>query len=523
MITGGGPGIMEAANKGAVEGGGVSVGLGIELPMETGLNDYVEVGLEFRYFFVRKTCFIKYSQAFVVLPGGFGTMDELFEALTLVATGKITKFPIVLVGRSYWSGLLGWLQDTMLAEANIGHAEFGLISVADEPGEVVEIIRQAHAGQSPGRLSPARRGPRPPMRHRAPGVARCICASAHDPGRRRHPRRRVLRRHRARRRTGLRARDHAPLDLGPVSATDVALLRPPTALWGYNMQVTDEALEQIAQAVRDRDVTIAFLQQRLDRTGDPASATAARQPAGTAARPSRCPTRAGACQPSRRTVGAGRSRRRGAGRRRARRRGADLVTGPDAAPDRAGGPVPGPDGKLRCPWGLSAPEYLAYHDQEWGKPVRGDTKIFERLCLEGFQSGLSWLTILRKRENFRAAFAGFDLAAVAAFGDADVARLLADAGIVRNRAKINAVLVNARAALGLPDGLSALVWKYAGEPAAAPRTLADLPATTPASKALSAELKRHGFTFTGPVTAYATMQACGIVNDHLAGCFAREP
>jgi uncharacterized protein (TIGR00730 family) len=148
VITGGGPGIMEAANKGAVEGGGVSVGLGIELPTEMGLNDYVEVGLEFRYFFVRKTCFIKYSQAFVVLPGGFGTMDELFEALTLVATGKITKFPIVLVGRSYWSGLLAWLQDTMLARGNIGHAEFGLISVVDEPGEVVEIIRQAHAGQA---------------------------------------------------------------------------------------------------------------------------------------------------------------------------------------------------------------------------------------------------------------------------------------------------------------------------------------------------------------------------------------
>jgi uncharacterized protein (TIGR00730 family) len=147
VITGGGPGIMEAANKGAVEGGGVSVGLGIELPLEMGLNDYVEVGLEFRYFFVRKTCFIKYSQAFVVLPGGFGTMDELFEALTLVATGKITKFPIVLVGRSYWSGLLGWIQDTMLAHANIGHAEFGLISVVDEPSEVVEIIRRAHAGQ----------------------------------------------------------------------------------------------------------------------------------------------------------------------------------------------------------------------------------------------------------------------------------------------------------------------------------------------------------------------------------------
>ena len=187
----------------------------------------------------------------------------------------------------------------------------------------------------------------------------------------------------------------------------------------------------------------------------------------------------------------------------------------------AGGAVPGPDGKLRCPWGMSAPAYLAYHDEEWGRPLRGDVPVFERLCLEGFQSALSWLTILRKRENFRAAFAGFDLAAVAAFGDADVARLLADSGIVRNRAKINATIGNARAALGLPDGLTALVWKYAGDPAAAPRTLADVPAATPASKALSAELKRYGFTFTGPVTAYATMQACGIVNDHLAECFVR--
>ena len=187
------------------------------------------------------------------------------------------------------------------------------------------------------------------------------------------------------------------------------------------------------------------------------------------------------------------------------------------------GPVPGPDGKLRCPWGLSAPEYLAYHDAEWGRPVRGDTAIFERLCLEGFQSGLSWLTILRKRENFRAAFAGFEVPAVAAFGDDDVARLLSDPGIVRNRAKINAVISNARAALGVPGGLTALVWKYADQAAGPPRTLADIPPATPASKALSAELKRHGFTFTGPVTAYATMQACGIVNDHLAGCFFREP
>jgi uncharacterized protein (TIGR00730 family) len=148
VITGGGPGIMEAANKGAVEGGGISVGLGIELATEMGLNDYVEMGLEFRYFFVRKTCFIKYSQAFVVLPGGFGTMDELFEALTLVATGKITKFPIVLVGREYWSGLLSWLQDTMLARANIGPAELALISLADEPDEVVAIIREAHDGSA---------------------------------------------------------------------------------------------------------------------------------------------------------------------------------------------------------------------------------------------------------------------------------------------------------------------------------------------------------------------------------------
>jgi uncharacterized protein (TIGR00730 family) len=148
VITGGGPGIMEAANKGAVQAGGVSVGLGIELPTEMGLNDYVEVGLEFRYFFVRKTVFIKYSQAFVVLPGGFGTMDELFEALTLVATGKITKFPIVLVGSQYWSGLLAWLQDTMLARANIGPAEFSLFHVADDPDEVVGIIREAHNGQS---------------------------------------------------------------------------------------------------------------------------------------------------------------------------------------------------------------------------------------------------------------------------------------------------------------------------------------------------------------------------------------
>jgi uncharacterized protein (TIGR00730 family) len=145
VITGGGPGIMEAANKGAAEAGGVSVGLGIELPMESGLNDYVNVGVEFRYFFVRKTVFVKYSQAFVVLPGGYGTLDELFEALTLVATNKITRFPVVLVGSSYWSGLLSWLRETVQAEGNIYAGELDLFTMADDPDEVVQIITEAHA------------------------------------------------------------------------------------------------------------------------------------------------------------------------------------------------------------------------------------------------------------------------------------------------------------------------------------------------------------------------------------------
>jgi len=191
----------------------------------------------------------------------------------------------------------------------------------------------------------------------------------------------------------------------------------------------------------------------------------------------------------------------------------------------AGAAVPGPDGRLRCPWGLSAPEYVAYHDIEWGRPVRGDQAIFERLSLEAFQSGLSWLTILRKRGNFRKAFAGFDIESVAAFGPEDERRLLSDTGIVRNRAKVSAVITNARAALELPTRLSDLVWGYAetDPPPPPPRTLADVPAQTPASKRLSAELRKHGFVFTGPVTAYATMQACGLVNDHLAACFARTP
>jgi hypothetical protein len=147
VITGGGPGVMEAANKGVVSENGVSVGLGIELPMEQGLNDYVEIGVEFRYFFVRKTIFVKYSQAFVFLPGGFGTLDELFEALTLVQTGKITKFPVVLVGSDYWSGLLSWIRERLLAEGKISPGDPDLLHVADDPAEVAKIIKEAHNHQ----------------------------------------------------------------------------------------------------------------------------------------------------------------------------------------------------------------------------------------------------------------------------------------------------------------------------------------------------------------------------------------
>lgn len=188
----------------------------------------------------------------------------------------------------------------------------------------------------------------------------------------------------------------------------------------------------------------------------------------------------------------------------------------------AGLPAAGPDGLLRCPWSLSSPDYLSYHDEEWGRPVRDDTGIFERLCLEAFQSGLSWLTILRKRENFRLAFRGFDIEAVAGFGPDDFARLLADPGIVRNRAKIEAAVANAQAALRVQGGLADLVWQYRDDQTTAPVSLADVPAMTSQSKALAKDLRGRGFRFTGPVTAYATMQACGIVNDHLAGCFSRN-
>ncbi len=183
----------------------------------------------------------------------------------------------------------------------------------------------------------------------------------------------------------------------------------------------------------------------------------------------------------------------------------------------------GPDGVARCWWCGADPDYVAYHDAEWGRPVVNGDRLFEKLCLEGFQAGLSWLTILRKRPAFRAAFAGFDVDAVARFDAADVARLAADAGIVRNRAKIEATVSNARATLDLggPETLSSLVWSFAPAARPAPRTAADIPAVTPESTALSKALKRHGFRFVGPTTAYALMQAMGVVNDHLAGCAAR--
>jgi DNA-3-methyladenine glycosylase I len=182
--------------------------------------------------------------------------------------------------------------------------------------------------------------------------------------------------------------------------------------------------------------------------------------------------------------------------------------------------VVGDDGLARCFWATSAPEYVEYHDTEWGRPVRTDDGLFERLCLEAFQSGLSWLTILRKREAFRAAFAGFRIEKVATFGEDDRERLLADAGIVRNRAKIDAAMQNARAAADLPAGLTDLLWSFAPPPRRRPRSRAEVPASTPESKAMAKELKRHGFRFVGPTTAYAMMQATGMVDDHLDGCHA---
>ena len=185
------------------------------------------------------------------------------------------------------------------------------------------------------------------------------------------------------------------------------------------------------------------------------------------------------------------------------------------------GSVRGDDGRLRCPWGAAPADYRDYHDTEWGRPVTGTTELFERISLEAFQSGLSWLTILRKRAAFREAFDGFDPARVAGYGEADVQRLLADARIVRNRAKILATVANARAVLALDRPLPDLVWSFAPNPASRsrPRTMADIAASTPESVALARALKAAGLRFVGPTTAYALMQAAGLVDDHLAHCF----
>ncbi len=172
----------------------------------------------------------------------------------------------------------------------------------------------------------------------------------------------------------------------------------------------------------------------------------------------------------------------------------------------------------RCSWAGSDPLYIAYHDEEWGKPLHGDDKLFELLTLEGFQAGLAWITILRKREGFRAAFKGFHIETVAGFDEADIERLLGDAGIVRHRGKIEATIGNARAALELPDGLDAFVWSFAPPPR--PRPVSDIPAKTPESEALSKALKAHGFRFVGPTIVYAFMQSAGLVDDHLEGCLA---
>ena len=174
---------------------------------------------------------------------------------------------------------------------------------------------------------------------------------------------------------------------------------------------------------------------------------------------------------------------------------------------------------VRCSWAGSAPEYIAYHDDEWGRPLHGDAPLFERLSLEAFQSGLSWLVILRKRPAFRSAFAGFDPAAVAAFGADDVARLLADAGIVRNRAKIEAAIHNAGRVLVLDRSLDELLWSFAPATHARPATLAEVPGISPESTAMAKELKRRGFRFVGPTTCYALMQAAGLVDDHVVDCW----
>ncbi len=191
----------------------------------------------------------------------------------------------------------------------------------------------------------------------------------------------------------------------------------------------------------------------------------------------------------------------------------------------AGDVVAGSDGLERCSWALGTPELAVYHDEEWGMPVLDDGALFERICLESFQCGLSWLTILRKRDAFRAGFAGFEIEVVAEFGEAEIARLLADPGIVRNRGKIVASIENARRARETIEecgSLAQLIWRFAPAPIPAPRSYSELATVTPESEALARELKRRGFRFLGPTTVCALMHACGLINAHLAGCHARD-
>ncbi len=267
-----------------------------------------------------------------------------------------------------------------------------------------------------------------------------------------------------------------------MSGEDVARTRLPVAWRGYRFEETDRLLDRLAEELRS---------------------------------PRRPHRRAGGPSAGTRRAADGGSR---GGRAAGGQRGGHRVAG-----GRPGGPAPtrrAVTDPPRCGWASSAPEYVAYHDDEWGRPLHGDAALFERVSLEAFQSGLSWLVILRKRPAFRAAFAGFDPATVAAFGPADVARLLADAGIVRNRAKIEATIGNARRLLdAVPEGLDALLWSFA--PAAHPRpaTPAEVPASSPESVAMARELRRRGFRFVGPTTAYALMQATGMVDDHVVGCW----
>ena len=265
------------------------------------------------------------------------------------------------------------------------------------------------------------------------------------------------------------------------------------ALRGYRFAETDVLLDRLGEELRARDAEIARLR------GTPVADDAFAPSSGAHRR--RTTSRSGSSDPPRTS------------RSRTRR--------PAPRPTTSRAILMAPEERSRCGWATSAPEYVSYHDDEWGTPLHGETALFERVSLEAFQSGLSWLIILRKRPSFRAAFAGFDVDAVAAFGPATSRRLLADAGIVRNRAKIDATIANARAVReAVPEGLDELLWSFAPtRPRTRPATLADVPATSAESTAMAKELKKRGFRFVGPTTAYALMQATGMVDDHVATCW----